>query len=107
MSSSIGGKPELDVTVLTAGYWPTQKIPPCVLPLELVPEQKAFEQFYLSSNNGRQLNWQTSMGSAEVKGYFGSNRHDLNVSTYQMCILMLFNRAPTLSLRDFDELKIP
>uniref|UniRef100_A0A7S2W0A7 Cullin family profile domain-containing protein n=1 Tax=Rhizochromulina marina TaxID=1034831 RepID=A0A7S2W0A7_9STRA len=104
---SLDGKPTLDVTVLTAGYWPTQKIPPCMLPLELVPEHKAFENFYLSSNNGRKLNWQTSMGSAEVKGLFGANRHDLIVSTYQMCILMMFNRAPTLSLREFSELKIP
>lgn len=42
--------------------------------------------------------WQTGMGSADLKANFGGRRHDLNVTTYSMCILMLFNDHDTLTL---------
>lgn len=44
--------------------------------------------------------WQTSMGSADLKANFGGKRHELSVSTYQMCILMLFNKTDTLCLEE-------
>lgn len=47
------------------------------------------------------------MGTAELRGHFGAKRHDLIVTTFQMCILMLFNKKEVLSLEDFAELQIP
>ena len=35
-----------------------------------------------------------------MQATFGNEKHELNVSTYQMCILMLFNDADSLSYRD-------
>lgn len=35
-----------------------------------------------------------------MKASFGEKRHELNVSTYQMVILLLFNEADSLSYRD-------
>lgn len=43
------------------------------------------------------------MGTADVKAQFGSRRHELTVSTYQMCILLLFNDADSLSYREIAE----
>jgi len=40
---------------------------------------------------------QTNMGTAELKAEFGSKRHELSVSTQQMCILLLFNSTDRLS----------
>jgi len=40
---------------------------------------------------------QTNMGSAELRAEFGSKKHELSVSTQQMCILLLFNAADRLS----------
>jgi cullin 3 len=37
---------------------------------------------------------------ADMKASFGEKRHELNVSTYQMVILLLFNEADSLSYRD-------
>ena len=34
---------------------------------------------------------------ADMKATFGEKRHELNVSTYQMVILLLFNEADRLS----------
>ncbi len=45
------------------------------------------------------MTWQTSMGTADLRANFGGGRkHDLNVSTYSMYILLLFNDHDSLTL---------
>ena len=39
---------------------------------------------------------------ADLKATFGSKRHELNVSTYQMVVLLLFNSADRLSYREIQ-----
>ncbi|KAI2498715.1 cullin-like protein [Fragilaria crotonensis] len=93
---------DIEVDVLTNGYWPSQNVKPCTLPLPVQDSIELFSKFYLQKHTGRKLSWQTSAGSADVRATFGSEpnyrRHDLQVSTYQMCILLLFNDADTLTL---------
>jgi len=99
-SSSLGenhnNKPtiacDLDVTMLTAGYWPMQSLVPCILPSCAVVATELFKDFYLKEHSGRKLTWVTSCGSAELKVSISETaRYELAVSTYQMCILALFN----------------
>jgi len=98
------GKPiDIEVDVLTNGYWPSQNIPPCILPKKVQDAITRYSKFYLEKHTGRKLSWQTSAGCAELKATFGSDptkyrRHELGVSTYQMCILLLFNDANSLTL---------
>mmetsp|Transcript_9553 Transcript_9553/g.32570 ORF Transcript_9553/g.32570 Transcript_9553/m.32570 type:complete len:734 (+) Transcript_9553:62-2263(+) len=90
---------ELEVNVLTMGYWPSQApAVGCRLPAVITECCESFSKFYLERHNGRKLTWQTSMGTADLKATFATGRKELNVSTYQMCILLLFNEADTLSL---------
>lgn len=42
-------------------------------------------------------------GTADLKAQFGRNRHELNCTTYQMCILLQFNRATTISYKDLKD----
>jgi cullin 3 len=102
--TSDSGKPiDIEVDVLTNGYWPSQNIPACTLP-QLVQEAiDRYTKFYLEKHTGRKLSWQTSAGSAELKATFGSDpgklrRYVLGVSTYQLCILLLFNDETSLTL---------
>jgi cullin 3 len=102
--TSHGKSVELEVDVLTTGYWPSQNVPPCVLPPQVQQAIDCFSEFYLGKHTGRKLKWQTSAGAAELKVSFGTppnvRRHELCVSTYQMCILMLFNDRDTLTLAE-------
>jgi len=106
--SSFGGV-ELEVTVLTAAHWPASMLPACPLPAEVLSAQGAFTDFYLTKHTGRKLAWQTVLGTADLKARFGRNKHELSVSTFQMCILMRFNGAgnATQSLEALEELGIP
>lgn len=94
---------ELQVQVLTTGSWPTPAACVCILPRELEQCCQDFNDFYLKAHSGRKLVWQTNMGTADLRVDFGAKRHELNVSTYQMCILMLYNNTDTLSYKEIAE----
>mmetsp|Transcript_19457 Transcript_19457/g.41916 ORF Transcript_19457/g.41916 Transcript_19457/m.41916 type:complete len:771 (+) Transcript_19457:187-2499(+) len=93
---------DIEVDVLTTGYWPSQNVPACTLPDDIQTAIGSFSDFYLEKHTGRKLFWQTSAGQAEIKATFGPadkpRKHELCVSTYQMCILLLFNDTDTLTL---------
>ena len=55
---------DIEVDVLTTGYWPSQNIPACPLPSPVMDAVGRFEEFYLKKHSGRKLSWQTSTGTA-------------------------------------------
>jgi cullin 3 len=90
-SSSPAAAPiDLNVQVLTTGFWPTQSSGQCTLPAVLVECCANFESYYLASRGRRRLTWQTNMGTADIQAQFKKRRHLLSVSTYQMVILLAF-----------------
>jgi len=94
----------LTVQVLTAGSWPTQSSVTCNIPTEMIVLCEKFLLYYLSNHTDRKLSWQTNMGTADLKATFGNGqKHELNVSTYQMCVLMLFNNADRLSYKEIEQ----
>lgn len=101
---------ELDIYVLTSTMWPLDamapsyrddeaKKPMCIFPSEVEKIRRGFEKFYLDKHSGRRLTWQANMGTADLRAYFpemkgNKKTRELNVSTYAMVILMLFNDLP-------------
>ncbi|GJM86837.1 hypothetical protein PR202_ga02732 [Eleusine coracana subsp. coracana] len=103
-ADELGDGPTLDVHILTTGSWPTQPSPPCNLPPEILTVCEKFRAYYLGTHSGRRLTWQTNMGTADIKATFGKGqKHELNVSTYQMCVLMLFNSADGLTYKEIEQ----
>ncbi|CAL5185870.1 unnamed protein product [Lathyrus oleraceus] len=102
--AELGDSPTLSVQVLTTGSWPTQSSPQCNLPSEILGICEKFRAYYLGAHSGRRLSWQANMGNADLKATFGNGRkHELNVSTYQMCVLMLFNNADRLTCKEIEQ----
>ncbi len=99
---------EMEVNVLTSTMWPMEAMAPsyrenepeskCIFPHEIDRIKQGFEKFYLDKHSGRQLTWQANMGTADLRAYFaemkGKKTRELNVSTYAMVILMLYNDLP-------------
>lgn len=94
---------DLSVHVLTTGFWPTQSAAKCNLPPELLNCCEVFKKYYLSNHNGRRLTWQTNMGTGDLKAFFGSRKHELSVSTYQLVILLLFNGSSQMTFKDIKD----
>ncbi|XP_030954227.1 cullin-3A-like isoform X2 [Quercus lobata] len=104
LGAELGDSPSLTVQVLTTGSWPTQPSATCNLPAEILGVCEKFRSYYLGTHTGRRLSWQTNMGTADLKAIFGKGqKHELNVSTYQMCVLMLFNNAGRLSYKEIEQ----
>lgn len=120
-------KTELNINVLTMNYWPqdvmgrTAQIGEgsritCNYPPEIERLQTSFEQFYLSSRNGRKLTWIGTTGSADVRCTFPAipgksgalakeRRYEMNVPTYAMVVMMLFNGLPDDEQLSFEEIQ--
>ncbi|XP_077415938.1 cullin-3-like isoform X2 [Vanacampus margaritifer] len=122
---------DLTVRVLTTGYWPTQSATPrCTIPLSPQHAFEVFRRFYLAKHSGRQLTLQHHMGGADlIATFYGTLKKDdgseasmggaqasgansrktiLQVSTFQMTILMLFNHRECYTFEEIhNETDIP
>ena len=67
---------------------------------------KSFEQFYLSRHSGRRLTWQFSLGNADVRVRFRARTHDINVSTFALVILLLFEDLPDDEFLTYEVLRL-
>ncbi|XP_047105774.1 cullin-3 [Schistocerca piceifrons] len=129
---------DMSVRVLTTGFWPTQSATPkCSIPAAPHNAFEAFRRFYLAKHSGRQLTLQPQLGSSDLNAVFygprkeetdskdgasssssllsvasqrscGPRKHIIQVSTYQMCVLMLFNNREKLTYEEIQsETDIP
>lgn len=112
-------KVDLEINVLTSTMWPMEIMSntkdgdvqlPCIFPKEVENIKQSFEQFYLSKHSGRKLSWQANMGTADIRATFQRSngkvqRHELNVSTYAMIILVLFNDVPSGESLTYEEIQ--
>ena len=98
---------DLTVQVLTTGFWPTYKSDDLNLPKELVACIETFRAFYDGRTSHRRLRWVHSLGSATVLGQFTpggkTKKHDLMVSTYQACLLLVFNGQDAFTFSDIQQ----
>ncbi|KAF2273995.1 Cullin-domain-containing protein [Westerdykella ornata] len=116
---------ELAINVLTSMTWPLESMGPseegdsrrtqCNFPPAIERIKRGFEKYYSEKHSGRQLTWLANMGSADIKavfpkvpqkdGTFKERRHELNVSTYAMVVLLLFNDMAALQSLTFEEIQ--
>ena len=110
---------DIDARVITANVWPfealfksgddNEKKQECNYPSSIERTKKLYEQFYLGKHTGRRLTWMPNLGDADVRATFKSaegkvRRYELNVSTYAMMVLMLFNELPKGQGITFEEI---
>ncbi|KAF2088481.1 Cullin-domain-containing protein [Saccharata proteae CBS 121410] len=117
---------DLNVSILTSMTWPLESMGSsgnneesarlrCIFPPTVEKIKESFERFYGEKHSGRQLTWLANMGSADIRavfpnvpdreGGFKERRHELNVSTYAMCILLLFNDLGSGVSLSFEEIQ--
>uniref|UniRef100_A0A1A9VCL1 Cullin family profile domain-containing protein n=1 Tax=Glossina austeni TaxID=7395 RepID=A0A1A9VCL1_GLOAU len=124
---------KLTVKILTTGYWPLQtSTPNCNIPFPVREGFETFKKFYLRKRSGRKLTLQPQLGLACINAVFydrkmeidkgkdglGSSlsssmndciistttrNHMLIVSTFQMCILMLFNDRRIVTYKEIQQ----
>lgn len=130
---------DLTINILAGNNWPSAIMgreavsqdgvkgvitaPSVIYPREINALQDSFFKFYTINRNGRVLSWIGSTGTADIKCTFPKipgktsgplskeRRYEVNVSTYGMIVLLLFNDTAEnewLSFKDIQErTKIP
>lgn len=119
---------DLSISVLTTNNWPPdvmgrtalQEGAPkaeCNFPPEIKTLQSSFYKYYLKDRSGRVLTWVGTAGTADIKCLFPKvpgketgplsreRRYELNVSTYGMVVLLLFNDLPDGESLSFEEIQ--
>ena len=85
---------DMDVTVLTTGYWPVYPLfRDLFLPPSLKTQKLQFETYYMSKYQGRRIVWQNSLGNCLVRASFPkiASMRELSVNLCQALVLPCFN----------------
>ena len=120
---------DLSIHVLTSLTWPLETMQPnnlgsgedgrnaIIFPPTIERVKHGFNSFYAEKHSGRKLTWMPNMGTADIRATFPmipgqegtplgkERRHELNVSTYAMIVLMLFNDLPSGASYTFDDIQ--
>ena len=118
---------DLGVNVLTTNYWPMESMggasrseegsqQHCQWPSEIHTLQESFRAYYLKERNGRMLTWLGFLGNADIRcvfpripgkeGILGrERRHEINVPTYGMLVLLLFNDMADGESLSYEEIQ--
>lgn len=122
---------DLNVRVLTTGFWPlAAATEQSNIPAAPWNAFQAFRRFYLAKHDGRRLTLQPHLGCADLSAVFygpakngpstsqaattssgelqSPRTYTIQVTTYQMCVLMLFNSRDQISYENIaSETNIP
>uniref|UniRef100_A0A7S1N1C3 Cullin family profile domain-containing protein n=1 Tax=Eutreptiella gymnastica TaxID=73025 RepID=A0A7S1N1C3_9EUGL len=101
-------KLEFSAQVLTTGFWPAFKIDTLNPPEILSTHMDLFRQFYDHKTQSRVLKWVHSLGTATISSKFKKGQKEMIVSTYQACVLLLFNTKSAMTAGEMGkELALP
>ncbi|XP_078492514.1 cullin-5-like [Ciona intestinalis] len=95
-----------NIKILNAGAWSrrSDRIPvslPAILE-DLIPD---VEEFYKSKHHGRMLNWNHLMSNGVMTFKTEVGSYDIEVTTFQMSVLHIWNSRPTESI-SFESLRL-
>ncbi|XP_063220208.1 cullin-2 isoform X2 [Bacillus rossius redtenbacheri] len=93
------------IHVLQAGAWPLGQaaLTPFSLPLELEKSVQMFENFYYNHFSGRKLTWLHHLCQGEVKLNYLKKHYMITMQTFQMAILLQFEKSNSLSYSELQE----
>ena len=84
MRAKVPAGVDMNVNVLTSGYWPSYPIIEATLPQELSGYSQIFKDFYLAKHSGRKLVWHNSLGTCVLRARFSKGVKELSVSLFQV-----------------------
>lgn len=102
-SKKIEDTVDFSIMVLSSNSWPFSAPPNFVLPLELRTTFDAFTDFYTHQHNGRKLTWLHQHSKGDLQTLYTKQKYILHVSTYQMVVLLLFNKSASWNIQQMQD----
>ncbi|KAK7040956.1 ubiquitin ligase (cullin) of SCF [Paramarasmius palmivorus] len=89
------------IMVLGTNFWPLNPPPhEFIIPTEILPTYNRFQQYYQSKHSGRKLTWLWNYSKNELRTNYLNQKYILMTSSYQMGVLVLFNKNETLGFEE-------
>ena len=96
---------QFNVTVLTAGFWPTTKMRNAQYPTDLLILKNNFNDWYKNKYNLRSLQWVISQGDVSLKVLLHKRDYEITVATIQAVVLKVFDdNAKDFTFEEIKEL---
>ena len=99
---------DMDITftimVLGTNFWPL--LPPThdfVIPTEILSTYDRFQKYYQTKHSGRKLTWLWNYSKNELRTNYLNQKYILMTSSYQMAVLLQYNRNDTLSFEELQQ----
>lgn len=93
------------VRVLQQGAWPLSHtgLSPLNIPVELEKTVQMYEAFYNKQFSGRRLTWLHHLSNGDVKLGYLAKTYIVNMTTFQMAILLLFEKSDSLNFSELEK----
>ena len=91
------------IMVLGTNFWPLN--PPThnfVIPTEIATTYDRFQKYYQTKHSGRKLTWLWNYSKNELRTNYLNQKYILMTSSYQMAVLLQYNRHDTLSIDEIQ-----
>ena len=99
---------DMDITftimVLGTNFWPLlPSTHDFIIPTEILPTYDRFREFYQAKHSGRKLTWLWNYSKNELRTNYLNQKYILMTSSYQMAVLLQYNRNDTLSFEELQQ----
>ncbi|CAF1237055.1 unnamed protein product [Rotaria sordida] len=94
---------DFSVMVLKTNSWPFSAPSNFVLPIELKKTFENFIMFYNQQHNGRKLVLLHQYSEGDLQTLYTEQKYILHVSTYEMVILLLFNKRSSWTVEQMQD----
>ncbi|PAA60823.1 hypothetical protein BOX15_Mlig030544g1, partial [Macrostomum lignano] len=93
---------DFEIKVLSSNAWPIHisQGSGVTIPSELERCYTTFDRFYKKTHEGRKLQYSYNYCRGELITNFTKNRYTLQVSTYQIAVLMMYNTETSYTVQD-------
>ncbi|KAJ3753066.1 ubiquitin-protein ligase [Lentinula raphanica] len=89
------------IMVLGTNFWPLNPPPhEFVIPAEILTTYDRFQKYYQKKHSGRKLTWLWNYSKNELRTNYLNQKYILMTSSYQMAVLVLYNKNDTMSLEE-------
>ena len=89
------------IMVLGTNFWPLN--PPghdFIIPQEMQTTYDRFQRYYQMKHSGRKLTWLWNYSKNELRTNYTNQKYILMTSSYQMAVLLQYNKNDTMSLEE-------
>ncbi|KAH7921900.1 Cullin-domain-containing protein [Leucogyrophana mollusca] len=89
------------IMVLGTNFWPLNAPNnDFIIPSEILPTYDRFSKYYQTKHSGRKLTWLWNYSKNELRTNYLNQKYILMTSSYQMSVLLQYNKHDTLSLEE-------